>query len=108
MYQNSLLIQIHDQALPAAKASWAAYQQGKFWPYHDAFFTNKQQLGETFYLDIAKNLNLDLAKFKLDVDLANKAIQKDLQLVYKLGLSNTPYFIINSKIFLHSSSAFRN
>jgi predicted DsbA family dithiol-disulfide isomerase len=51
-------------------------------------------LGETLYLDIAKNLNLDLAKFKLDVDLANKAIQKDLQLVYELGLSDIPSFII--------------
>ncbi|WP_413172044.1 DsbA family protein [Anabaena azotica] len=99
VYKHFPLIQIHDQALPAAKASWAAYQQGKFWQYHDALFTNQKQLGETLYLDTAKKLNLDLAKFKRDLDLANKAIQKDLQLVYKLGLSGTPSFIINSKNF---------
>ncbi len=41
MYKDFPLIQIHDQALPAAKASWAAYQQGKFRPYHDALFTDQ-------------------------------------------------------------------
>ncbi|MBK1989649.1 thioredoxin domain-containing protein [Sphaerospermopsis aphanizomenoides BCCUSP55] len=99
VYKHFPLVQIHDQALPAAKASWAAYQQGKFWEYHDALFTNQNQLGETLYLDTAKKLNLDLAKFKRDLDLANKAIQKDLQLAYKLGLSGTPSFIMTSKNF---------
>ncbi len=54
---------------------------------------------ETLYLDIAKNLNLDLAISKRDVDLPNKAFQKDLQLVYELRVSDTPSFIINSKNF---------
>ncbi|MBD2134275.1 thioredoxin domain-containing protein [Sphaerospermopsis sp. FACHB-1094] len=97
VYKHFPLVQIHDQALPAAKAAWAAYQQGKFWQYHDALFTNQKQLGESLYLDIAKNLNLDLAKFKRDRNLADKAIQQDLQMAYKLGLSGTPSFIINSK-----------
>ncbi|QYX30573.1 DsbA family protein [Sphaerospermopsis torques-reginae] len=97
VYKHFPLVQIHDQALPAAKAAWAAYQQGKFWQYHDALFTNQKQLGESLYLDIAKNLNLDLAKFKRDRNLADKAIQQDLQMAYKLGLSGTPSFIINSQ-----------
>ncbi|MBD2296590.1 DsbA family protein [Anabaena sphaerica FACHB-251] len=97
VYKHFPLVQIHDQALPAAKAAWAAHQQGKFWPYHDALFTNQKQLGESLYLDIAKNLKLDLAKFNSDRTLADKAIQQDLQMAYKLGLSGTPSFIINSK-----------
>ncbi|AFZ59026.1 DsbA family protein [Anabaena cylindrica FACHB-243] len=97
VYKHFPLVQIHDQALPSAKASWAAYQQGKFWEYHDALFTNQKQLGETLYLDIAKNLKLDLAKFKTDRNLADKAIKQDLQMAYKLGLSGTPSLIINSK-----------
>jgi protein-disulfide isomerase len=97
VYKHFPLVQIHDQALPAAKAAWAAYQQGKFWQYHDALFTNQKQLGESLYLNIAKNLNLDLAKFKRDRNLADKAIQQDLQMAYKLGLSGTPSFIINSQ-----------
>ncbi|MEA5551503.1 DsbA family protein [Anabaena cylindrica UHCC 0172] len=96
-YKNFPLVQIHEQALPSAKAAWAAYQQGKFWEYHDALFTQQKQLGETLYLDIAKNLKLDLAKFSSDRTLADKAIKQDLQMAYKLGLSGTPAFIINSK-----------
>lgn len=96
VYKHFPLIQIHAEALPAAKASWAAYQQGKFWEYHDALFTNQKQLGETLYLDIAKKLNLDLSKFKSDRNLADSAIKNDLQLAQKLRLAGTPSFVINS------------
>ncbi|MBD2568047.1 DsbA family protein [Anabaena lutea] len=96
VYKHLPLAQIHDQALPAAKAAWAALQQGKFWQYQDALFTNQKQLGETLYLDIANNLKLDLAKFKADLNVAEEAIKKDLQMAYKLGLAGTPSFILNS------------
>jgi protein-disulfide isomerase len=99
VYKHLPLSQIHEQALPAAKAAWAAFQQGKFWQYHDALFTNQKQLGETLYLNIAKNLKLDLEKFKTDQNRANQAIEKDLEMAYKLGLAGTPSFILNSKDF---------
>ncbi|MEA5620436.1 thioredoxin domain-containing protein [Cronbergia sp. UHCC 0137] len=97
VYKHFPLSQIHQQALPAAKAAWAAHQQGKFWPYHDALFTNQKQLGETLYLDIAKKLKLNLTKFNRDRSLADTAIQKDIQLAEQLGLAGTPAFLINSK-----------
>ncbi|HLO88637.1 MAG TPA: DsbA family protein [Nostocaceae cyanobacterium] len=96
VYKHFPLIQIHDQAVPSAQAAWAAYQQGKFWEYHDALFTNQQQLGENLYLDIAKNLNLDLDKFNSDRNLATPAIQRDLELAYQLRLAGTPSLIIHS------------
>jgi protein-disulfide isomerase len=99
VYKHFPLYQIHDQALPAATAAWAAYQQGKFWEYHDALFANQQQLGETLYLDTAKNLNLDITKFNSDRKLAGNSIQKDLLLARTLGLGGTPSFIITSKDF---------
>lgn len=97
VYKNFPLYQIHDQALPSARSAYAAQQQGKFWEYHDALFANQKRLGEKLYLEIAKKLNLDLAKFKNDRNLADSAIQKDLQLAEKLGLSGTPSFIIKSQ-----------
>ncbi|MEJ6486536.1 thioredoxin domain-containing protein [Nostoc punctiforme UO1] len=99
VYKDLPLISIHAEALPSATAAWAAYQQGKFWEYHDALFTNQKQLGEALYLDIAKKLNLDLGKFKRDLTIATPAITKDIQLAEKLGVSGTPFFIINSPTF---------
>ncbi|MEH2066116.1 MAG: thioredoxin domain-containing protein [Nostoc sp.] len=100
VYKNLPLISIHPEALPAATAAWAAHQQGKFWQYHDALFTNQKQLGEALYLDIAKKLNLNLGKFKRDLTLATPAITKDIQLADKLAVSGTPFFVINSPNFL--------
>ncbi|MEH2056936.1 MAG: thioredoxin domain-containing protein [Nostoc sp.] len=99
VYKNLPLTSIHPEALPAATAAWAAHQQGKFWQYHDALFTNQKQLGEALYLDIAKRLNLDLGKFKRDLTLATPAITKDIQLADKLAVSGTPFFVINSPNF---------
>lgn len=99
VYKNFPLTSIHAEALLAATAAWAAYQQGKFWEYHDALFTNQKQLGEALYLDIAKKLNLDLGKFKRDLTLATPAINKDIQLAEKLGVPGTPFFVINSPTF---------
>ncbi|MEH1902988.1 MAG: thioredoxin domain-containing protein [Nostoc sp.] len=99
VYKNLPLASIHAEALPAATAAWAAHQQGKFWEYHDALFTNQKQLSEALYLDIAKKLNLDLGKFKRDLTLATPAIKKDIQLAEKLGIPGTPFFVINSPTF---------
>ncbi|MGF1936599.1 MAG: DsbA family protein [Nostoc sp. ChiQUE02] len=99
VYKNFPLTSIHAEALPAATAAWAAYQQGKFWEYYDALFTNQKQLGEVLYLDIAKKLNLDLRKFKRNLTLATPAITKDIQLAEKLAVSGTPFFVINSPSF---------
>jgi protein-disulfide isomerase len=96
VYKNLPLASIHAEALPSATAAWAANRQGKFWEYHDALFTNQKELGEALYLDIAKNLNLDLDKFKRDRSLAAPAIGKDVQLAQKLGIPGTPFFIVNS------------
>ncbi|MBD2336966.1 thioredoxin domain-containing protein [Calothrix sp. FACHB-156] len=103
VYKHFPLMPIHDQALPAAKAAWAAYQQGKFWEYHNALFTHQQELGEALYLSTAKSLNLDVEKFQADAfganSIAEQAIRKDIQLAEKLGLSGTPFLIMNSNNF---------
>ena len=97
VYKHFPLTPIHNQAMPAAKAAWAALQQGKFWEYHDALFTHQKQLGEAFYVATAKSLNLDLEKFERDRTIANPAIQKDMQLAQELGLSGTPFFVMNGE-----------
>lgn len=99
VYKHFPLSSIHPEALPAAKASWAAGQQGKFWQYHDALFTQQNKLGEEFYLETAKNLNLDLEKFNSDRQLAEKSITEDMILGESVGISGTPFFIMNGATF---------
>ncbi len=48
-------------------------------------------------LDIATNLKLDLDKFKSDRALADNTIVKDMQLARKLGLTGTPFFVMNGE-----------
>jgi protein-disulfide isomerase len=99
VYKHFPLTSIHPQALSAAKAAWAANQQGKFWQYHDALFTQPDKLGEELYLEIAQSLNLDLEQFNRDRNVADTAITQDMQLAEKLGVTGTPFFVMNEEIF---------
>lgn len=100
-YKHFPLTSIHPQALPAAKAAWAAQQQGKFWEYYGALFEGQKELGEPLYGSIAQKLNLKLDKFNTDRNspAAEAAIQKDVQLAQQLGIEGTPFFIMNGQTF---------
>lgn len=101
-YKHLPLASAHPQAVAAAKAAWAAGQQGKFWQYHDALFSQQKQLGEELYEAIAQDLNLDLDRFNQDRqgDKAEAAIRQDLDLAKELGLEGTPTFIFNEEILV--------
>ena len=88
---------MHPDARPAALASWAALQQGKFWQFHDELFTDQSKRGEDTYLEIAKKIGLNVEKFKTDMksDAAAKAIDEDMALADKLQVRGTPGFFIN-------------
>ncbi|MFM7887198.1 MAG: DsbA family protein [Pseudanabaena sp.] len=101
VYKHFPLKQIHQQAEPAALASWAAFQQGKFWEYHNALFEQQSKLGEEFYVELAKNLQLDVDKFNRDrkSNEAKEALKKDFELGKSLGVRGTPSFVINGVFF---------
>jgi protein-disulfide isomerase len=101
VYKNFPLTAIHNDAMSAAKAAWAASQQGKFWQYHDALFAQQDGLGEALYVATAKTLNLDLEQFNRDRngDAASKAIQQDMEIAKMLGITGTPFFVMNGEVF---------
>lgn len=92
-----LPLDFHPQAMPASKASLAAQKQGKFWEMHDYLFENQGKLADGFYETAAKDLGLDVEKFKKDfADPATEArIKKDVELVKTLGVQGTPNFFVN-------------
>jgi len=92
-------LSMHPHAELAAEASLAARDQGKFWEMYDALFRNYRMLSRTRILALAKDLDLDLAKFTADLDSGKyKAIiQKDMADGDAAGVYGTPAFYINGK-----------
>lgn len=87
----------HPNAMPAAKASMAAKDQGKFWQMHDALFANQQDLSEAGIMKAAKEAGLDLKKFEVDFK-SNKydtVIKEDMEFARNNGATGTPAFFIN-------------
>jgi protein-disulfide isomerase len=97
VYKHFPLTQIHPEAMPSAKAAWAAGQQGQFWLYHDGLFVNQNRLGEDLYVELAEAMQLDMEQFNRDRASAeaDAAIGQDLALAEQLQLQGTPSFIMN-------------
>ncbi|MBI2996692.1 MAG: thioredoxin domain-containing protein [Candidatus Melainabacteria bacterium] len=92
----------HPEAMPAAKAAWAAGKQGKFFEYHDKLFENQGKLGEELYVQIAKDIGLNIDKFNKDrvSEDADKGIKGDIKQAESVGIQGTPGFLLNGiKIF---------
>jgi protein-disulfide isomerase len=100
VYKHFPLSQIHSEALNAAKASWAAQQQGKFWEFHDALFDQQKDIRPEIYRKIATTLSLDLAKFDRDRQSpqAQAAVEADQLLGDSLGIDGTPALVINGSL----------
>jgi protein-disulfide isomerase len=89
----------HDKAMGAAKAAIAAGRQGKFFEMHDKMFGNQALLGEGQYEAWAKELQLDLGRFKADLASAAVAdeIKKDQDEGNRFGANGTPTFFVNGR-----------
>ena len=87
----------HPEAANASKAAWAAGKQEKFFEYHDKLFENQGKLGDELYVQIAKDLGLDVVKFNKDRagDEAQKQIDSDMKQAQEVGIQGTPGFILN-------------
>ncbi len=92
-------LSFHKQALPAALASMAAAEQGRFWEYHDELFLKQNQLGSELYLEIAQGLGLDLKKFSLDMmrPSLRQRVEQDVADGKKAGVTGTPAIFVNGR-----------
>jgi len=97
--QNPL--SFHKHAELAAVAALAAHEQGKFWAMHDKLFENQKSLERADLEKYAKEIGLNLAKFKAALDDIKKyqeRIQADQKLAASNGAGGTPAFFINGKL----------
>jgi protein-disulfide isomerase len=92
-------LDFHPNAMPAALAAEAAREQGKFWPMHDKMFAAQQELSPAAYERWARELGLDVARFKAaQASPAVKArVEADDQLAGRLGIDGTPTLVVNGE-----------
>jgi protein-disulfide isomerase len=98
-------LEMHSFARKAATAVLAADRQGKFWEYHNNLFESMSSLSDQKFIDIAKELGLDMDRFKKDMnDQALQAIiQKDTQNGSAAGVRGTPTIFVNGKLLTNRS-----
>mgnify|MGYP002641321370 CR=1 FL=1 len=90
----------HKDAMLASEAALAAHAQGKFWEMHDLLFENQQALDQDFLIRYAASVNLDMERFK--ADLESHAFRADVQRQMadgrQAGVKGTPNFFINGRV----------
>jgi protein-disulfide isomerase len=92
-------LSMHPHAQFAAEASLAAREQGKFWEMYEVLFKNYQHLSRENVMLWAKDLGLNVDKFKADLDSRKfkAVVDKDLADGETVGVYGTPSFFINGK-----------
>ncbi len=92
---------MHPMARPAAQASLAAQEQGKFWEMHDVLVDNQPSLDVAKFPEYAKKAGLDVARFKRDLEQKKAEYDKRIDAEMSLGQSSdvrgTPTLYIGGK-----------
>jgi len=93
-------LSFHPNALPAAKAAMAAHKQGKFWQMHALMFQHQNELSEAKYEEWAKQIGVDLSRWRKDKELQEiaSAIDADSRYANQVGADGTPAFFINGRL----------
>jgi protein-disulfide isomerase len=90
---------MHPHSEIAARAAIAAQTQGRFWPMHHALFANGSHLEVTDIEGYAKELGLDLDRFRADMKspATTARLDGDRKLADDLGVKGTPTLFINGR-----------
>ena len=84
----------------AARASLAANEQNAYFEYHTILLNNTKSINENILYKIAKELSLDIEKFKKDIssEKIKNNIIKNIKFANSLKIRGTPTFIIGKQI----------
>lgn len=103
-YRHFPLVNIHPQAVPAARAAEAAGQQGKFWEMHDKLFENQSTWSRAsnpgaHFNQYAEEIGLDMTLFKkhLGASVITDSINRSFDDARARGFNGTPSFLLNGE-----------
>jgi len=90
---------MHPNAKPAAEAAEAAREQGKFWQMHDKMFAAQGELSPASYEKWARELGLDVARFKASIASGRNTarIDADDGQASAIGINGTPTMVVNGE-----------
>ncbi len=99
-------LDIHPFAAKAAEGGACAFEQGKFWEFHDKLFENQKALGVPDLKKTALSLGLDPKRFNDCIDSPKYAYdwQADMAEGQKLGVNGTPTFFANGRMVVGAKS----
>lgn len=98
-FRHFPLVSIHDKAMNAHQALWAAGKQGKFWDFFFKITPQFRGLSDSTLSSVAREIKLDTTKFNADrhSDAARKAVEADMKLGEEVGVEGTPALFLNGK-----------
>ena len=85
---------------PAARASLAAGEQGKFWEMYDELYKHQRELGqEGKFEELAAKLGLNMDRFRTDFasERLKAQVEEEAAMGRALGVRGTPAFFINGE-----------
>jgi protein-disulfide isomerase len=90
----------HPQAMPAARASRCAGEQGKFWDYHRSLMSVKGPMDDSDLKSRAAGLKLDPTAFAtcLASDRFDAAIHAAFDEGTRVGVNSTPSYFVNGRM----------
>ena len=90
---------VHPGACLLAEGAECAFEQNKFWEYHDIAFETEGSISRSVVLDNASKIGLDLGEFKgcLDSGRGLKAVREDIEAAFNAGVKSTPTLFINGR-----------
>jgi protein-disulfide isomerase len=96
---KDLPAQSHALAQPAAEAARCAYEQGRFWQYHDALFNNQEKLSSELFRSLATEIGLNLGTFEACVARAKyrEQVRRSASEGDRVGVTVTPTVLVNGR-----------
>lgn len=99
-FKHYPITRAHPYAQMAAQAAVAAGKQGKFWQFHDKLFRGDQEKEAPADLErYAKELKLDVPRWKKDMEAAADKVNRDRGDGEKVNVDSTPSLFINGRKF---------
>jgi protein-disulfide isomerase len=96
---KSYTLGFHTRGEPAARAAFAAGEQGRFWEMEHLLFARQQQLEDADLEKYARMLKLDIPKWKADMEspAVKDRIARDRKVGEDLKLKGTPTIYVNGR-----------